>query len=410
MSRIFILLLVASIFSCRSAKLPKSVTIDTELMNKADELAQRYIITDGHVDLPYRLKVKNFQLEREYVGIPVQSEDGDFDFVRAKQGGLDAPFMSIYIPATYEPEGAKALADTLITMVKWIAENNTDKFMVAKSPAEVQTTKAAGKIALPMGMENGSPISKLEDVAYFKKQGISYITLTHSKVNQICDSSYDTTRVWNGLSPFGYEIVDEMTKQGIMIDISHVSDSTFWDVVKVSPVPVIASHSSARKFTLGFERNMADDMIQEMKVNNGVIMINFGSTFLDGEVAIKRKEMQAKLGAVLAKEGLTFRDDAAKPFIEKFLKTNPMAFADIEIVADHIDHVVKLAGIDHVGFGSDFDGVGDSLPTGLKDVADYPNLIYTLLVRGYSESDIEKVCSGNLFRVWNEVIAYAETH
>jgi membrane dipeptidase len=139
-------------------------------------------------------------------------------------------------------------------------------------------------------------------------------------------------------------------------------------------------------------------------------MINFGSTFLDGEVAIKRTEVQQKIGAILKKEGLTYRDEAAKPIIEKFLKTNPMAFADIEIVADHIDHVVKLAGIDHVGFGSDFDGVGDSLPTGLKDVRDYPNLIYTLLVRGYSESDIEKVCSGNLFRVWNEVIAYAETH
>jgi membrane dipeptidase len=410
MSRIFILLLAVSIFSCRSSKMSKSVTIDAALMTKADELAQRYIITDGHVDLPYRLKIKNFQLEREYIGIPVQSEDGDFDFVRAKKGGLDAPFMSIYIPATYEPEGAKALADTLITMVQWIAENNADKFTVAKSPKEVQAAKATGKIALPMGMENGSPISKLEDVAYFKKQGISYITLTHSKVNQICDSSYDTTRVWNGLSPFGYEVVNEMTKQGIMIDISHVSDSTFWDVVKVSPVPVIASHSSARKFTPGFERNMADDMIQKMKVNNGVIMINFGSTFLDGEVAIKRTEVQQKIGAILKKEGLTYRDEAAKPIIEKFLKTNPMAFADIEIVADHIDHVVKLAGIDHVGFGSDFDGVGDSLPTGLKDVRDYPNLIYTLLVRGYSESDIEKVCSGNLFRVWNEVIAYAETH
>lgn len=409
MSRLFSLLLIISIASCQTIKTPQK-SVDAERMAKANELAQKYIITDGHVDLPYRLKVKNFQLEREYVGIPVESEDGDFDFVRSKKGGLDAPFMSIYIPATYEPAGAKALADTLITMVNWIADNNSDKFMVAKSPKDAQIAKTAGKIALPMGMENGSPISKIEDVAYFKNQGISYVTLTHSKVNQICDSSYDTTRVWNGLSPFGYEVVDEMTKQGIMIDISHVSDSTFWDVVKVSPVPVIASHSSARKFTPGFERNMADDMISEMKTNNGVIMINFGSTFLDGEVAIKRKEMQAKLGAVLEKEGLTFRDEAAKSIIEKFLKTNPMAFADIEIVVDHIDHVVKLAGIDHVGFGSDFDGVGDSLPTGLKDVGDYPNLIYVLLERGYSASDIEKICSGNLFRVWNEVLAYAETH
>ncbi len=377
---------------------------------QAQELAQRFIITDGHVDLPFRLKVKNFQLEREYVGIPVQSADGDFDFVRAQQGGLDAPFMSIYIPATYEPAGAKALADSLIDMVNWIADNNSDRFVVTKSPKEVNVAKAAAKIALPMGMENGSPISEISDVAYFKKRGISYITLTHSKVNQICDSSYDTTRTWNGLSPFGYQVVDEMTKQGIMIDISHVSDSTFWDVVRVSPVPVIASHSSARKFTPGFERNMADDMIEEMKTNNGVIMINFGSTFLDGEVAVKRRESQAKLLALLEKEGLGFRDEAAKPIIEKFRKTNPVAFADITTVADHIDHVVKLAGINHVGLGSDFDGVGDSLPTGLKDVSDYPNLLYVLLQRGYTEDDIEKICSGNLFRVWNEVLAYGDKY
>lgn len=410
MKHISLILLCGIVCSCNSIKTPQSAKIDPVLNAQAQELAQRFIITDGHVDLPFRLKVKNFQLEREYVGIPVESADGDFDFVRARQGGLDAPFMSIYIPATYEPTGAKALADSLINMVNWIAENNSDRFVVTKSPKEVNVAKAAAKIALPMGMENGSPISEISDVAYFKKRGISYITLTHSKVNQICDSSYDTTRTWNGLSPFGYQVVDEMTKQGIMIDISHVSDSTFWDVVRVSPVPVIASHSSARKFTPGFERNMADDMIREMKTNNGVIMINFGSTFLDGEVAVKRRESQAKLLALLEKEGLGFRDEAAKPIIEKFRKTNPVAFADITTVADHIDHVVKLAGIDHVGLGSDFDGVGDSLPTGLKDVSDYPNLLYVLLQRGYTESDIEKICSGNLFRVWNEVLAYGETH
>lgn len=377
-------------------------------MAKANELAQRFIITDGHVDLPYRLKIKNFRLDREYVGIPVESKDGDFDFVRAKKGGLDAPFMSIYIPATYEPAGAKALADSLITMVNWIADNNADRFMVVKSPAEARIAKNSGKIALPMGMENGSPIAKVEDVAYFKNRGISYITLTHSKANRICDSSYDSTRLWNGLSPFGYEVVKEMAKQGIMIDISHVSDSTFWDVVKVAPVPVIASHSSARKFTPGFERNMADDMIREMKKNNGVIMVNFGSTFLDGEVTKQRDEVRKRIVTQLEKQNLTINDEVAKPIIEKLLKDDPMAFADVNTVADHIDHIVKLAGIDNVGLGSDFDGVGDSLPTGLKDVADYPNLIYVLLERGYSEKDIEKICSGNLFRVWDKVLAYAE--
>lgn len=409
MNRILFALILLVVASCRTAKSPEAPVKDPARMAKANELAQRFIITDGHVDLPYRLKIKNFQLEREYVGIPVESKDGDFDFLRAKKGGLDAPFMSIYIPATYEPVGAKALADSLITMVNWIADNNADRFVVVKSPTEAQAAKQAGKIALPLGMENGSPISKLDDVAYFRNKGISYVTLTHSKVNQICDSSYDTTRTWNGLSPFGYKVVEEMTKQGIMVDISHVSDSTFWDVVKVSPVPVIASHSSARKFTPDFERNMADDMIRKMKDNGGVIMVNFGSTFVDGTVAKKRNETQKKLNELLKSKGLSIKDEAAKPIIEKFHKDNPLVFADIQGVADHIDHIVKLASIDNVGFGSDFDGVGDSLPTGLKDVSDYPNLLYVLLERGYSESDIEKICSGNLFRVWNTVIAYAQS-
>ncbi|SOE21863.1 membrane dipeptidase [Spirosomataceae bacterium TFI 002] len=378
--------------------------------DKSQKLAQKFIITDGHVDLPYRLKVKNFQLDREYLGIPVESKDGDFDFKRAKAGGLNAPFMSIYIPASYSPAGGKVLADSLINMVNYIANGKSKYFQVAKSPSDVRKIVKKGRIALPMGMENGSPIATLDDVTYFKKRGISYITLTHSKYNDLGDSSYDTTKYWNGLSPFGYEVVKKMTEEGIMIDISHVSDSTFYDVMAVTPVPVIASHSSLRHFTPGFERNMTDEMVKMMKDNGGVIMINFGSTFVDGDVADKRNSDRKKLQEILEKEGHDFRDEAAKPLIEAFLKENPSAFADIAIVVEHIDRVVKLAGVDHVGFGSDFDGVGDSLPTGLKDVADYPNILKLLLEKGYSESDIEKICSGNLFRVWQQVIDYAASH
>lgn len=378
--------------------------------DRSQELAQKFIITDGHVDLPYRLKVKNFRLDREYLGIPVETKEGDFDFKRAKLGGLDAPFMSIYIPATYSPADGKVLADSLINMVNFIADGRSKYFQVAKSPKDVRKIVKKGRIALPMGMENGSPIATLDDVTYFKKRGISYITLTHSKYNDLGDSSYDTTKYWNGLSPFGYEVVKKMTEEGIMIDISHVSDSTFYDVMAVTPVPVIASHSSLRHFTPGFERNMTDDMVKMMKDNGGVIMINFGSTFLDGEVADKRNADGKILQDMLEKQGLGFRDEAAKPIIEAFRKDNPSAFADITIVVEHIDRVVKLAGVDHVGFGSDFDGVGDSLPTGLKDVADYPNIIKLLLEKGYSDSDIEKICSGNLFRVWQQVIDYAADH
>jgi membrane dipeptidase len=255
-----------------------------------------------------------------------------------------------------------------------------------------------------MGMENGAPIGNdLANVKYFYDRGIRYITLTHGKDNQICDSSYDTTRTWNGLSPFGEQVVKEMNRIGIMVDISHVSDSTFYDVVKLTKVPVIASHSSCRAFTPDFQRNMNDDMIKKLGENGGVIQINFGSSFLDSTVRAGNEINRKKLRSLLDENGLTAEDSLAKPIIEQFRKDNPSLYADVEIVADHIDHVVKLAGIDHVGIGSDFDGVGDSLPTGLKDVSQYPNLIYALLKRGYSEEDIAKICYKNVWRVWSAV-------
>jgi membrane dipeptidase len=255
-----------------------------------------------------------------------------------------------------------------------------------------------------MGMENGAPIGNdLANVTYFHTRGIRYITLTHGKDNQICDSSYDTTRTWNGLSPFGEEVVNEMNRVGIMVDISHVSDSTFYDVIKLTKIPVIASHSSCRAFTPDFQRNMNDDMIKKLGENGGVIQINFGSAFLDSAVRAGNDLNRKKLQTLLDEKGLKSSDSLAKPIVEQFRKDNPSLFADVEIVADHIDHVVKLAGIDHVGIGSDYDGVGDSLPTGLKDVSQYPNLIYVLLKRGYNEEDIAKICYKNVWRVWNQV-------
>jgi membrane dipeptidase len=382
---------------------------DDPLRTKANELAQQFIITDGHVDLPYRLRVQNFRLEREYLGIPVETDKGDFDYVRAKAGGLDAPFMSIFIPASREDNGAKALADSLIDMVVGITEVHPDKFALANSPAEVEANFKKGIVSLPMGMENGSPIErKLENVQYWHDRGIRYITLTHSKDNHICDSSYDTTGTWNGLSPFGEQVVREMNRVGIMVDISHVSDSTFWQVMEMTDVPCIASHSSCRKFTPGFERNMNDDMIRRLAENNGVMQINFGSTFLDGNISKQLDEKRAELTRLLEEKGLSYYDEEAQPVIDKFQEENEVLMADVKTVADHIDHVVSLVGVDHVGFGSDYDGVGDTLPTGLKDVSQYPNLIYELLQRGYTESDIEKICYKNVWRVWQAVEDAAE--
>jgi membrane dipeptidase len=382
---------------------------DTELQAIADELAHKYILTDGHVDLPYRLRIQNFRMTKEFIGIPIETDKGDFDYVRAKKGGLDAPFMSIYIPASYQLDGgAKVFADTLIDMVYGITEAHPDKFAIAKTPSDVKGQFKKGLISLPMGMENGAPIEKdLANLKHFKERGISYITLTHSKDNQICDSSYDTTGTWNGLSPFGRQVVAEMNNVGIMVDISHVSDSTFYQVMALSKAPCIASHSSVRHFTPGFERNMNDDMIKLLGEKDGVIQINFGSNFLDGNIAKQRDVLRAKLMEELAAKNLGSRDEAAKPIIEAFEKANPSVYSDVQMVANHIDRVVKIAGIDHVGLGSDYDGVGDSLPTGLKDVSKYPNLIFELLKRGYSEDDIAKICYKNVFRVWDKVLKVA---
>ncbi|HEU5147115.1 MAG TPA: dipeptidase [Chryseosolibacter sp.] len=382
---------------------------DEDRQAVADSLAQAYIIIDGHVDLPYRLSVKNFRLEREYLGIPVSSTEGDFDYVRAKKGGLDAPFMSIYIPSSNQqkPDRGKALADTLINMVRGIAAAHPDKFGLANTPDDIENNTAQGKISLPMGMENGAPIGDdLTNVQYFFDRGIRYITLTHSKDNQISDSSYDSTSTWNGLSPFGEKVVEEMNRVGVMVDVSHISDSAFYDVMKITRAPVIASHSSCRYFTPGFERNMSDDMIRELARNGGVIQINFGASFLDS-TARKNDALRDSLEAILISRNLTSKDSAAQPIIDQFGKDHRELYTDVARVADHVDHVVKLVGIDHVGIGSDYDGVGDSLPLGLKDVSTYPNLIAELLKRGYTAADIEKVCYKNVFRVWNKVISVA---
>ncbi len=378
---------------------------EEELRKIADELAHKYIITDGHVDLPYRLVTKNFRPTKEFIQIPIQSDEGDFDYVRAKKGGLDVPFMSIYVPSSYQKTGgAKIFADSLIDMVRAVAKAHPDKFQVTTSPKQAEKNFKKGIISLPMGMENGAPIEDdLKNVRYFHKRGIRYITLTHGTDNQICDSSYDTTGTWGGLSPFGREVVKEMNNVGIMVDISHVSDKTFYQVMELSKAPCIASHSSLRHFTPGWQRNMDDDMVKALAKNGGVIQINFGSSFLDMKVQEQQNKQREELGKILIEKGLKFNDPAAQVIIEEYRKKNPSLYSDVQMVANHIDRVVQLAGIDHVGIGSDFDGVGDSLPVGLKDVSQYPNLIFELLKRGYSEEDIAKVCYKNVFRVWSEV-------
>ena len=370
---------------------------DANLKKRAYELAHTYIITDGHIDVPWRLN-------DGYEDLSVRTKGGDFDYIRAKEGGLDVPFMSIYVPSSYqETGGAKEKADSLIDLVHRIANDHPDKFEVAYSPNDGDRIFSQGKIALPMGMENGAPIEDdLNNVAYFHKRGIRYITLTHARDNLICDSSYDTTNTWGGLSPFGRQVVAEMNRVGIMVDISHVTDAVINQVLDMAKAPVIASHSSCRKFTPGWQRNMGDPEIKRLKENGGVIQINYGSSFVTQASQDKRQANTDKIAAYAKKNGLEQEDEELKVYAKKVSKDNPI-YADITEVIDHIDHVVKLAGIDHVGIGSDYDGVGDSLPYGLKDVSSYPNLIYHLLKRGYSDEDIAKICYKNVWRVWREV-------
>ncbi|MBK7650709.1 MAG: dipeptidase [Flammeovirgaceae bacterium] len=399
------LLCIALAVSC-SEKKPVDRMNDEELKAYADKLAHEYIIADSHVDFPERLKGNKIVLNEATKSIVLSDSEGEFDYERSKKGGLNSPFMSIYIPSSYQKQNdmGKAFADSLINNVLAIASLFPDKFALANTPSEVEANFKAGKISLPMGMENGAPIGNdLANIKYFYDRGIRYITLTHSKDNQICDSSGDTTRTWNGLSPFGREVVSEMNRIGIMVDISHVDDTTFYQVMKLTKAPCIASHSSCRAFAPTVRRDMTDDMIKALGKNNGVMMINFYNAFLDSAVVNQNVKKKKKLRALLDAKGLHNGDAEAKPIIEQFAKDNPSLKSDVEMVANHIDHAVKLAGIDHVGIGSDYDGVEGETPTGLEDVSKYPNLIYVLLKRGYTEEDIAKICYKNVWRVWNAV-------
>ena len=395
-----LVLLALSVCVCSPAEKEES------LLEKADRLAHEFIIADGHVDLPYRMVEAGFMKRGEVLDVSKDALDGNFDFKRAKKGGLDAPFMSIYIPSEYQLiEGyAKTFADSVIKMTKQLANTYPDQFAIAYSPDDVEANFKAGKISLPMGMENGAPVEgDISLVEYYQKAGIRYITLTHGKDNKISDSSYDTTATHGGLSSYGKQVVTEMNRVGIMVDISHVSDNAFWDVMEMTDVPAIASHSSSRKFTPSFERNMNDEMIKKLAEKDGVIMINFGSSFLDGEYSDRRAAYDEYLNTWEASSGIDRNSDEGKAFVENYTKEND-PWSNVSKVADHIDHVVALTGgTKNVGLGSDYDGVGDSLPTGMKDVSTFPNLIYELLKRGYSDQDIKNICSGNILRVWRAV-------
>lgn len=374
-----------------------------ELQDRARELTRQYLLVDTHIDVPYRI-------HDHWEDVTRATEQGEFDYPRAMAGGLNVPFMSIYTPATSEYDSsAYQLANTLIDQVEAMVARAPDKFAIAATPADVEAQFEAGRISLALGMENGAPIAgDLEKLRHFHARGVSYVTLAHSLSNHISDSSYDEVRVWNGLSPFGIEVVREMNRLGMMVDISHLSDKAAFEVLEVSAAPVVATHSSMRKFTPDFERNMDDKLLRALAERGGVVMINFGSSFITAEANRYQEAYSEAEAAWAARLGADGDTAAMEAFSEDYRNRQPYPFASVADVADHIDHAVKVAGIEHVGIGSDYDGVGDSLPVGLKDVSTYPNLVAELLRRDYSESDIEKLLGGNIMRVWRAVVAGAE--
>ena len=369
------------------------------MRDKAKKLSKELIIADGHIDLPYRLHEEGLIYE-ENIDLN-HNTNRNFDIPKARKGGLNSPFMSIYIPSEKTYSEGFELANSLIDLVENIVESNKDHFQLALTPEDVINNFNNNKISLPMGMENGSPIGEnINNLKFFFDRGIRYVTLTHAKNNQICDSSYDTERKWNGLSEFGKELVKEMNKIGMMIDVSHVSDKTFYDILNITEKPLIASHSSPRKFTPNFERNMSDDMIIELAKNNGVILINFGSSFVNNNSNMIFFEIDKLVESWRIENGYEVKDENVIKKRELLInQKNP--FASIDDVLDAIDHVNNLVGQNHIGFGSDFDGLGNSLPSNLKDVSFYPKLIEGLLKRGYNKESIEKICYKNFFRVWN---------
>ena len=397
MKHLFVIFLFLILQSCSESKISLN----------ADEIAQDSLILDSHIDVPYRLWSQHLEgLEIDDISGPT---NGDFDFIRARKGGLNVPFFSIYLPASTEEDGTShKMANDLIDMVEDIVTLYPEKFLLIKSVDDLSSLTNKNIVGIALGMENGAPIQgDLSRVEYYYDRGIRYITLTHSKTNHISDSSYDENIQWHGLSEFGKTLIEEMNKVGLMIDISHVNDEAFYQAIELSQVPVIASHSSLRHFTPGFERNVDDAMLNKLAEKGGVLQINFGSNFISQRprdyMDLMNNFLELKFGQ--SREGVS--EEVINEARKEFFSKNKYPYATLDEVLDHFDRVINLVGVDHVGIGSDYDGVGDTLPIGLKDVSSYPSLIEGFLERGYSREDIDKILGGNLIRVWKEVEEYA---
>ncbi|MDQ1524824.1 MAG: rane dipeptidase [Pyrinomonadaceae bacterium] len=370
---------------------------DERLWQKTLKLQRSAIVVDTHNDILSFMFDENYDIGQSSVG------KYHTDIARMKEGGLSAEFFSVYVDRSYAATGGSARrAMDLIDMVYRAAEKYPNELMMSYTAADIRRAKKQKKIAALMGIEGGHAIeNSLFALRDFYRLGIRYMTLTHNNTNDWADACCDQSK-HNGLSDFGKEVVREMNRIGMLVDISHVSDKTMSDVLDISTAPVIASHSSARALAAR-PRNIPDDLLRRIAKNRGVVMINFFPNFIDQKVIDASAARDVRLKPERDRINEQYKNDAKRrgEELDKLNAANPLPPTPLSVLVDHFDHVAKVAGIDHVGIGSDFDGVS-SLPEGMKDIAQLPNLTYELLRRGYSERDVRKVLGENFLRVFAE--------
>ncbi|HEV2765979.1 MAG TPA: membrane dipeptidase, partial [Pyrinomonadaceae bacterium] len=380
------------------AQQPGATPRDARLWRRAQELHRRAIVVDGHNDITSAMVDENYDLGTPSVG------KFHTDLARLKQGGMTGQFFSVYVDRKYATEGGSARrALDMIDHVYRAAERHPADIMFATTSADIRRAKRAGKVAALLGIEGGHAIEdSLMALRDFYRLGVRYMTLTHNNTNNWADACCDTAR-HGGLSEFGQQVVREMNRVGMFVDISHVSDETMADVLDTTRAPVIASHSSARRFS-NHKRNIPDELLRRIAKNGGVVMVNFFPVFLDERARLRSAERSEKLKPQLDALDVQFKDDPKRREEErnKVYATMPLEPTPLSVLIDHIDHIAKVAGVDHVGLGSDFDGVS-SLPVGMEDVAQLPKITYELLRRGYSERDVRKILGENFLRAFAEV-------
>jgi len=361
----------------------------------AKHVIQRAPLIDGHNDIPWRMREQTPRYDFTVFDLRQPRPTFHTDIARLKAGGLGGQFWSVYVPGTLQGESAVTATLEQIDAVQEMLRRYPETFEAARTAADVERIAKAGKIASMMGMEGGHSIDRsLAALREFSRMGVGYMTLTHNVTLPWADAANDVAR-HGGLTAFGEEVVREMNRLGMLVDLSHTSPDTMHDALRVTEAPVIFSHSSARAIC-DVPRNVPDDVLAEVKKNGGVVMVSFVNGFTAPEGAAYRVRMEAERARLKAKpEANAAAVDAA---MEAWTKANPGPKATLSQVADHIDHIRKVAGIDHIGIGSDFDGM-DSTPEGLEDVSKYPALFAELLRRGYSEEDVQKIAGRNVLRV-----------